>query len=223
MINKKIKKNKGFHFIKSYSTCLKRSPKYSRGFTLVETMFAVYILTFTITGLMTVVANSLFAARYAKDEITVNYLLQEAIDYVRNDRDTTVFLASGPSTTAQNWATFWDKYSNCLDPNGCSFDVLPNLLSTNGGTKTQCPNGVCPFLIYNPNADPSVDNNSFYFNYDNNILLPGMLKTNFQRKIVVVKNLTNPDEIDVIVTVSWKNGGMNKTRSLTTSLMKWQQ
>lgn len=197
MINKQTKKNKGF--------------------TLVETMFAVYILTFTIAGLMTIVANSLFAARYAKDEITVNYLLQEVVDYVRNDRDATVFLGSGSDINA-NWDTFLEKYINCSEPKGCSFDVLPNLLLTSGAIKTQCPNGVCPFLIYNPSAN----NNYFYVNDDGNILDFGMLKTNFKRKIMVVKNGLNPDEIDVTVTIDWKNGGMNKTRSLKTSLMKWQ-
>ena len=65
-----------------------------RGFTLIETMFAVIIMAFSITIFMNVVANTLFSARYAKNEITANYLAQEAIDYIRNDRDSIVFLRS---------------------------------------------------------------------------------------------------------------------------------
>ena len=183
-------------------------------------MFAIYILTFTIVGLMTVVANSLFAARYAKDEITANYLLQEAVDYVRNDRDSVVFLGSGSGTTAENWNNFFVKYSNCSAPNGCYFDVLtPSVIKSCPYSSTG--NG-CPFLYYDAGAKTT----PFYTNDDNlgNSGEGGIskLKTNFQRKIIVKKN-NNPNEIDVTVTVSWKNGGMSVARSLSTSLMNWQQ
>ncbi len=184
------------------------------GFTLVETMFAVFILTSTIVGLMTVVSNSLFAARYARDEITVNYLLQEVVDYIRNDRDTTVFLTDGGT-----WANFQAKYSNCSDQGtGCYFNVL----TSNGVvTPTQCPylalGSGCPYLYYDKNADTT----PFYVT-DNGTNMGSMVKTNFRRKIVVKQNATNPDEIDVIVTVDWLNGGLSMTRSLKTSFMKWQ-
>lgn len=188
--------------------------KKNKGFTLVETMFAVFILTFTIVGLMTVVANSLFAARYARDEITANYLLQEVIDYVRNDRDTTVFLGAVAGPT--NWANFLTKYKNCSN-DGCYFDVLKgttpkmcNLQASSNGSR-------CPFLYY----DEKATDTPFYTN-DNNLGNTGKVKTNFQRKILVTQNLENPDEIDVAVTVYWKNGGLTKFRSLETSLLKWQ-
>jgi prepilin-type N-terminal cleavage/methylation domain-containing protein len=41
--NKKSKYKKGSRFIRSYSTCLKRSPEYSKGFTLIELMVATSI------------------------------------------------------------------------------------------------------------------------------------------------------------------------------------
>lgn len=179
MINKQIKNNKGF--------------------TLVETMFAVLILTFTIVGLMSIVADSLFQARYAKDEITVNYLLQEAVDYIRNDRDSTVFLGG------ETWNTFFDKYNICSG-NGCYFDILatPVIIKS-------CPSDGCQFLYYNGNATSSP-----FYNYDNSGVV-----TNFQRKIIVQQNAST-GEIDVTVTIDWKNGGLSATRSLNTSLLKWQ-
>ena len=195
MINKQIKNNKGF--------------------TLVETMFAVFILTFTIAGLMTVVANSLFAARYARDEITVNYLLQEAIDYIRNDRDTIVFLGGGAGSTDTPWNNFYTKYSNCSNTYGCYFDVLTiilNPLNPSAGPQRCSISDSCPYLYY----DKDATSGSFY-TYDTN----NGVKTNFQRKIIV-KQAINPDEIDVTVTVDWKNGGLPVTRSLETSFMKWQ-
>ena len=181
----------------------------NKGFTLVETMFAVYILTFTIVGLMAVVSSSLFAARYARDEITVNYLLQEVVDYVRNDRDTTVFLENG-----KTWDDFYNKYSNCSTGTGCYFDVL-----TNADTPKRCAVDGCPVLYY----DASADNTPFYVEDTGLGMSASMLKTSFKRKIQIVQNSTNPDEIDVTVTIDWKNGSMNKTRTLQTSLMNWQK
>lgn len=217
MIIFKTQKNKASRFIKSYSICLKRSPEYSRGFTLVETMFAVYILTFTIVGLMTVISSSLFAARYAKDEVTANYLLQEVVDYIRNDRDTTVFLGSGSGPTGTAWTAFTAKYSTCSSLNyGCSFEVF------NGATpKPSCgysndPTGGCPILYYNDAAD-----NSPFYTYDQGVSPNNNEPTIFKRKIVVDKN--GDDELDVTVTAYWKNGGLQVSRSLTTTLMNWQK
>jgi type II secretory pathway pseudopilin PulG len=183
---------------------INKSKKNNKGFTLVETMFAVLILTFTIVGMMTVVANSLFAARYARDEITVNYLLQEAIDYIRNDRDTTIFLENG-----NTWDTFLAKYSNCSTSSGCTIDVLKDVPVN----PQQCFNNNCQYLYYDKNATSGT-----FYNYDSS----NGVKTNFQRKIVVTRNVANPDEIDITVTVDWYNGGLPVSRSLTTSLMKWQ-
>jgi type II secretory pathway pseudopilin PulG len=188
---------------------ISKKTKKNTGFTLVETMFAVFILTSTIVGLMTVVSNSLFAARYARDEITVNYLLQEVVDYIRNDRDTTVFLGSGGT-----WDSFFAKYSVPCSASGggCTVDVL------NRTDPEPCPYGLgCPYLYYDKNADTT----SFYVT-DNGINMGNMAKTNFRRKIVVEQNATKPDEIDVTVTVDWQNGSLPMTRSLKTSFLKWQ-
>lgn len=180
------------------------------GFTLVETMFAVMILTFTIVGMMTVVANSLFAARYARDEITASYLLQEVIDTIRNDRDTSVFLQNTQTIDAA-WTAFASKYSNCSNPSrGCYFDVLSTTINP-----VICPStGGCPYMYYNSNPTTT----SFYVNDDGagNV---GKSKTGFKRKILVTQS---GDEIDVVISVSWLNGSITKTRSLTTTLMKWQ-
>lgn len=184
------------------------------GFTLVETMFAVMILTFTIVSMMTVVANSLFAARYARDDITVSYLLQESIDAIRNDRDTSVFLQSGDIDTA--WSTFVSKYANCLDSSrGCYFEVLTS------SPPVTCPldgDGGCPQLCY----DSSAINTSYYVS-ENTLSRScpdnDMIKSNFIRKIVVTDN---GDEINVVVTISWMNGNLSKSRSLETTFMKWQ-
>jgi len=196
--------------IKFFTSSIKQSnkktiPNSVSGFTLVEAMFAVFILTFTIVGLMTVVSNSLFAARYARDEITANYLLQEVVDYIRNDRDTSVFLKSAEGSTDTLWPSFYTKYSLCNVPgSGCILDVSKGEIKS--CNETNC------YLYY----DSSAQNNSFY-NYDNMV----GKKTKFRRQIIVSQGVSS-DEITVYVKVMWKNGNKDKSIDLQTSLLRWQ-
>lgn len=187
--------------------------KNNSGFTIVEALFAISILTFTITGLMTIVANSLFSARFAKDELTVNYLLQEAVDYIRNDRDTSMFLKK------ENEETFLQDYSNCIEPNnGCYFDV-PEMMGGEKQSITACSSdGVCEPFYYDKNKI-SYDGKPFYISYTRGLNTSEMLKTSFRRKIVITTTLSN--EIQVKVTVNWVNGGLSMERSLSTSLLNW--
>lgn len=193
--------------------------KKNRGFTIVEALFAISILTFTITGLMTIVANSLFSARFAKDEITVNYLLQEAVDYIRNDRDTSMFL------NGETIGVFLADYANCMapdgiTPNGCYFDVREMMEGTKASINACSSEGVCEPFYYDQNKF-SYDNNPFYISYVSGIDTSGMLKTSFRRKIVITK--LTPSEIKVEVKVNWVNGGLPMERSLSTSLLNWRQ
>lgn len=66
---------------------LNNSMKKQQGFTLIETLIAVFILTLTIGGLLTLAANGYFSVRYARNQIVANNLLQESLEYIRNSRD----------------------------------------------------------------------------------------------------------------------------------------
>ena len=220
----KYKQNKGFRFIKMYSTCLKRhitfkcasvddSPEYSKGFTIVEAIIAIFILSVSVASMISLTADAAISARYANNEITANYLLQEAIDSIRNSRDT---LAFQQKDTA-GWNVFLSRYGfpnfRCFSTNGCylkmeSFDpqdILFNDIGTCSGT--------CPYLIYNNNTGAT----TFYSSYDVN----GVTSV-FRRTINMVINPTNPDEVKVTATVDWSNGTTSRTQSLEVSLLNWQ-
>ena len=190
----------------------------SNGFTLVEAMFAIFILTFTITTFISVASSNLFAARYAKNEITANYLLQEVIDFMRNDRDTLVILQRS-QTTDVAWNNFWTKYSICADEtSGCYIDILKNVSKLE-----KCDNGDgtgsgCPFLYYD--GDPA-NGYPFYTN-DDGSGMTGKEITTFKRQLVVTQNTDNSDQLDIKVTVSWENGNLPVSRTMQSSLLKWQ-
>lgn len=184
------------------------------GFTLVEALTAIFVLTFVVVGLMTVVSDSLFATKYARDEITANFLLQEAIDFVRNDRDTRVFLNINYDINTA-WNNFYATYDNAECENtatGCTLDVHvpsgPNVFS--------CSNDSCRYLY----QDETASSGSFYMTNNYPGGTSGKTRTNFKRTLTVVNK--GEDQLLVTAKVSWKNGNLNKSRTLTTTLSKWQ-
>lgn len=200
----------------------------NRGFTLIETMVSVFILTLAFVGLLSLNAESLFSSRYARNEITANYLLQEAADHIRNDRDTTAFLGNDPDVNT-GWVNFLNKYGynggatpgTCFaafsSTSGCYFepaDSVPTVSACN----TAPDFGVyrCPVLNY----DPDATNNDFY-TYKN----PSgtYVKSVFKRQVVMAINTNNADELDVKITVEWQNGTLVRSRSLVITLLNWQK
>lgn len=188
----------------------------NKGFTIVEALVAVFILTISISAMLTLTASSITAARYANNEITGNYLSQEAVDSIRNSRDTIVFqeeVAAGGG-----WQSFIDRYgyttnSKCFSSNGCYLKIDIFNPSDKGGTDiAECPGGSCPQLNYDSYAA------STFYNY-NNTGVP----SNFSRKVTMQVSPLNPDEIEVTSVVSWLNGSSPKSNTLKIYLLNWQK
>src|SRR3989338_9508740 len=72
----------------------------SAGFTLVETLVAVMLLSVAVVAPMSLAARSLGSAYYARDQITAFYLAQEAIEALRSIRDSQILLIAGSSSGA---------------------------------------------------------------------------------------------------------------------------
>lgn len=58
-----------------------------KGFTLVETLVAIFILTLSITGPLFIAQQSFTSATTARDRTTASFLAQEGIEYIRSVRD----------------------------------------------------------------------------------------------------------------------------------------
>ncbi|MDO8522375.1 MAG: prepilin-type N-terminal cleavage/methylation domain-containing protein [bacterium] len=166
------------------------------GFTLVETLVAISLLTIAIVAPMTLTTQSLGSAYYARDQITAFHIAQEAIESVRHARDRNV-LKNALGTTV-----------NLLDGfpalNGDPFTVD----TTNGDAMELC-SGTCQALR---------KSNEGLYGYN-----PAWNKTYFTRTVnATFVPESNNDEVNVSVTVSWQTGSFN-SRSFTISdnLFRW--
>lgn len=183
--------------------------KYSSGFTIVEALVAVMILSISVASMLSITASSSISARYARNDITANYLLQEVVDSIRNSRDTIAFQMRD---YGGGWASFINKYSNCTGVNGCYIDMAN--FDPKGGSASEviACGSTCTVMKY----DASSTNSSFY-NYTNGT------NSIFTRK-VLFENI-DTDKVKVTATVTWKNdsSSVTKTRTLVTYLLDWQQ
>jgi len=102
-----------------------------QGFTLVETLVAIFILVMSITGPLFIAQQSFTSAATARDRTTASFLAQEGVEYVRSVRDHN-YLANNA-----NWL---DGLTPCISGN-CTLDTsVPTYPSIDSCS------GTCPVL-----------------------------------------------------------------------------
>ena len=176
-----------------------------QGFTLIETLAAISLITIAIVAPMALTVQSLQSAYFARDQITASNLAQEGIESIRSVRDGNIL------TTAEGSAT--PLFQGILPTCGTSCYVdartVPN------PTITAC-GGACP----------SLQTNGQLYGYNQS----GWANSNFTRTIsacyIQLNGSCDPntasDEVRLTVTVSWKTAAF-KTQSvtLTDNLYNW--
>lgn len=155
--------------------------KRERGFTILETMVAIFILIISITGPMVFAQSGLRTAFVARDQITGFYLAQDAIETIKNVRD-------------QN-ALDGDDWLDDIIPAGCGDPCVIQVETTNTEPEiTECSGGVCDLL--NINSDG-------FFTYEGTPGdAQGTEESRFRRTITVAE--TSDDiEAQIVVAVEW--------------------
>jgi prepilin-type N-terminal cleavage/methylation domain-containing protein len=142
----------------------------NKGFTMVETIIAIFIFSVAITAIMAVFSKGIIGINYAKNEMIASYLAQEGIEYIRNLRDDYIY-----SEGENGWQSFLERLQDakCAVPGqgGCYFDDSHLNFGTSQGEMIQnlfilpCDKE-CPSLRYNStngryNYDPNGANSSF--------------------------------------------------------------
>ena len=205
------------------ASCLLPPARYY-GFTLIETLVAVTILTLSVAGPMMTANRAIVAAQTSRDQLTASYLAQEGIEFVRamRDREYLALYPGGDSSAAWN-AFLGTGAANgiedyCLSPASCTLDPQRSLgygsgfaIATYGGNAplylTNCTVGVNGLSCTPPNL----------YTQQN---LAGSVQTAFTRTIQVF-HLTDTDE-RIVSTVSWTFHGTPYSVSISVHLTPWQ-
>jgi len=194
----------------------KNNKRTKNGFTLVETFVAIFILTFSIAGPVTIAQKGLSSSFFAKDRIIAAYLAQDVVEWIREARDT-IALQGYDENPATAWLTkdqgagATDIATNCVGTGKwCAIDTTKRF--TVSGSALPCTGEAqCQFLKRD-------DANGGVYGYAVGAA------TQFRREANIVfqdsRNLS--DEAVVTVKVHWKTGLFDRTYTLTETLLKWQ-
>jgi Tfp pilus assembly protein PilV len=159
--------------------------KNNKGFTIVETLVAVAILMIAITGPLTIAQKSLVAAIYAKDQVVASFLAQDAMEYLKNTRDTAK-LSAGSS-----FADWLGVYDDCTPLAKCKIDTISgvkDLCSYSSNTCKLYKSASSYTTTSGGGSEETIYSRSFYLDSSN------------------ISDENDSDEVKVVVEVIWKNG-----------------
>lgn len=185
-----------YHFLKKVLKREHRANESSfrgsgKGFTLIETLVAISVILLALVGPLSIAAQALSAAYYARDQITAFYLAQEGVEYVRAVRDQN-FLDG-------NSATGWlFGLSGCID-SSCEIDVPSFNHAACSGPCNPVKESDTSGLFNKSQGAPSI----------------------YTRSVRLETVPDHPDEVLIRVTISWTSAGINRTYEVFEQLFDW--
>lgn len=156
--------------------------KFNKGFTIIELIISLFILTVAIIGIYTAFYAIVLQTNNVSSRFTASYLAGEGLEIIRNIRDNN-WVKSASSLDYVSWD---DSLLSCT--NGCQVDY-----------KTGIDGQAFNLSAYGSGNYLYVNNNGFY-DYE----ITDATKTKFRRKITITQVAT--DTLNVVVTVYWANG-----------------
>lgn len=175
----------------------------TKGFTLIETIVAIFILSMAMGALLTLAANGFYSVRYARNQIVADNLMQESLEFIRNSRDSSF-------RSGLDWVSWRARLSGCFSANGCIVDVY-----TTGVNFIACSSD-CPYMSY-------YENQGIYA-YTYNYPFSGeAYETSYVRTIKITESPYDPNQIVVTSTMRWLNGGTTRTTAQAVVMTNWSQ
>ncbi len=149
-----------------------------RGFTILETLFAIFILVLSITGPMVFAQSGLRASFQSRDQITAFYLAQDVIETIKNIRDDN-------GIDGDAWLSGLVANDKCSANIPCKIDT-----ALNPPAVTRCV-GTCPPLNI---VDAAASSKYTYTGTSAD-------ESRFTRTVYI--NQISTDEAQIVVEVEW--------------------
>lgn len=185
-----------------------RFNKSGAGFTLLEVIVAIFVLTVGIGGSFALMQQTLFAVTMAQSRIIAAYLAQEGIEIVRNIRDNN-WLEQRESFDVPPLPLWNEGLNNCSSPSSCceaDNETDTPLLYTPLTTIVGC--------VFDDLSYLNIDSNGFY-SYSSGE------QTKFKRKIFI--ELINADKMKVVVIVEWQDRGKSHQIEVVEHITNWYE
>lgn len=170
-----------------------------KGFTLIETLVAVFIVSMSITALLSVVGQNIFTAGYLKNKAIATGLAVEGVELVRNIQDSILLSSDYGESPISVVLGDLDGFALCSSFEGlCFIDPISLAIAS-------CQNQECPKLLLSGEG---------YYNYYSG------QETNFTRSIEI-DFLDAQDSGTVTVRVEWLQGQTLREVSYQTDIFLW--
>lgn len=182
---------------------MKHTRNKTRGFTIIEVLIALTIFSIAVAGIVTVSVQGGVNITNVRNRTIAKYLAEEGIELMRGVRDTNVVASTVPATGWGNFITLVTSTANCTS-SPCDVDA------TVPGSIITCTT-TCPVLAYNESTG--------YYNHQpiggstSNRVSP------FTRNLVITS--VSSDEIEVVSTVSWREGNNQQSIIMRESMFNW--
>jgi prepilin-type N-terminal cleavage/methylation domain-containing protein len=194
-------------------TLFKKTLK-SAGFTLVESLVAISILSLSIAGTFTAVQSGIRSSTLAKDQMAAYYLAQEAMEYIKNARDENALHSIYEVTQGRperSWLYGIASVAGdpCYFGKVCAVDSPAKTVTYCGSASiTSNPPNLCSVLKQDPTTK--------LFGYS-----LGWTDTVFKREIQF-EEISSNLEVRVVITMSWTGNYGNKTFQVAETLFNRQ-
>ena len=209
---------------------------FGAGFTLIEALVAVAILTIAISGAFFSADRAFNAAEIARDQLIASQLAQEGIEYVRMMRDDE-YLAARQNGSSDPSSDGWNNFlagdtsdpasiSRCRDSNACSLDPMLPMGSGSGLSLKLCSIAASCSKLFR-----TTDGKYVTQDYITSNSITGAMATSFSRTIHIERDSVSTPQNEggipyhdqrVVSTVSWSFHGVPYSVTITDHLTRWQ-
>jgi prepilin-type N-terminal cleavage/methylation domain-containing protein len=174
-----------------------------KGFTLIETMVAISILTIAIIGPMFALQQGVVSSYTARDRLVASNLAQDGVEFVHAVRDGNYLYNIANPGSPRSWFYSLDGTNGSVDCTGgtkCAVDGYYNTVLLCSST--------CPKL--------KLLSTGFY---NQGAISASNPETGFTRTVQLSR--ISPTEMKVSVTVNWSTGGLPYSIEIVEYLRDW--
>lgn len=186
-----------------------------KGFTLLETMVALAVITAAVVGPVSLITKGIFDFSFAKNKIIAANLAQEGMELVRAVRDNNILCDSINGSVVWEWNR---------DPGGGLLSSTAREISADSVTTIACGSS----SITTPRL-PLFTSQKLKFNSASGLYGYSGEDTIFTRKVEMVlppqgpdQSIATSDQMDIIVTVDWIERDIARNIVLRERLYNWK-